>query len=47
MFRGLFKLMICGHWVLMLTYGGTERYPLADGVEAVLLIDLCAEIAAG
>lgn len=28
-------------------YGGTERYPLADGVEAVSLIDLCAEIAAG
>ncbi len=28
-------------------YGGTERYPLADGVEAVSLTDLCAEVAAG
>lgn len=26
---------------------GHGRYPLADGVEAVSLIDLCAEIAAG
>ena len=27
-------------------YGGIERFPLADGVEAVSLTDLCEEIAA-
>lgn len=28
-------------------YGGVERFPLADGVEAVSLIDLCEELSAG
>lgn len=28
-------------------YGGTERFPLAEGVEAVPLVDLCEELAAG
>ena len=27
-------------------YGGTERFPLAEGVEAISLIDLCEELAA-
>lgn len=27
-------------------YGGTERFPIADGVEAVPLVDLCAEVSA-
>lgn len=27
-------------------YGGVERFPIADGVEAVALIDLCEEISA-
>jgi predicted AAA+ superfamily ATPase len=26
-------------------YGGTERFPIADGVEAVSLLDLCEELA--
>ena len=28
-------------------YGGTERFAIAEGVEAVSLVDLCAEVAAG
>jgi predicted AAA+ superfamily ATPase len=28
-------------------YGGVERFPLAEGVEAVSLGDLCEEISAG
>lgn len=28
-------------------YGGGERFPLAEGVEAVSLSDLCAELADG
>ena len=27
-------------------YGGVERFPLAEGVEAVSLVDLCEELAA-
>lgn len=27
-------------------YGGVERFPLAEGVEAVPLVDLCEELAA-
>jgi predicted AAA+ superfamily ATPase len=30
----------------LVVYGGTERFPLAPGVEAVSLVDLCAELAA-
>lgn len=30
----------------LLVYGGTERFPLAEGIEAVPLIDLCEELAA-
>jgi hypothetical protein len=30
-------------WVV---YGGAERFPIAAGVEAVALIDLCEELAA-
>jgi hypothetical protein len=30
-------------WVV---YGGAERFPIAAGVEAVALIDLCGELAA-
>jgi predicted AAA+ superfamily ATPase len=29
----------------LVVYGGDERFPLADGVEAVPLVDLCEEIA--
>lgn len=29
-----------------MVYGGVERFPLADGVEAVSLPDLCEELAA-
>lgn len=28
-------------------YGGVERFPIAEGVEAVSLVDLCGEVAAG
>jgi predicted AAA+ superfamily ATPase len=28
-------------------YGGNERFPLAEGVEAVSLVDLCDELARG
>jgi len=28
-------------------YGGAERFPLAEGVEAVSLVDLCEELSAG
>jgi uncharacterized protein len=28
----------------LVVYGGVERFPLAEGVEAVSLIDLCAEL---
>lgn len=28
----------------LIVYGGVERFPLADGVEAVSLVDLCAEL---
>lgn len=28
----------------LIVYGGAERFPLADGVEAVSLVDLCAEL---
>ena len=27
-------------------YGGTERFPIADGIDAVSLVGLCAELAA-
>jgi hypothetical protein len=27
-------------------YGGTERFPLAEGVEAISLIDLCEHLSA-
>ena len=27
-------------------YGGVERFPIAEGVEAVALIDLCEELSA-
>jgi hypothetical protein len=30
----------------LVVYGGDERFPLADGVEAVSLGDLCRELAA-
>lgn len=30
----------------LVVYGGAERFPLAEGVEAVSLIDLCEELAA-
>lgn len=30
----------------LVVYGGTERFPLGDGIEAVSLVDLCEEIAA-
>lgn len=30
----------------LLMYGGVERFPLAEGVEAVSLIDLCGELTA-
>lgn len=30
----------------LVVYGGTERFPLAESVEAVSLIDLCAELSA-
>lgn len=30
----------------LVVYGGAERFPLAGGVEAVALLDLCAELAA-
>jgi hypothetical protein len=30
-------------WVV---YGGAERFPIAAGVEAVALVDLCAELGA-
>ena len=30
-------------WVV---YGGTERFPIAAGIEAIALADLCAELAA-
>ncbi|HVR30680.1 MAG TPA: DUF4143 domain-containing protein, partial [Thermoanaerobaculia bacterium] len=30
----------------MVVYGGVERFPLAEGVEAVSLIDLCGELSA-
>jgi predicted AAA+ superfamily ATPase len=30
----------------LVVYGGVERFPLAEGVEAVSLIDLCRELAA-
>ncbi|MGQ0655892.1 MAG: ATP-binding protein [Betaproteobacteria bacterium] len=30
----------------LVVYGGVERFPLAEGVEAVSLVDLCAELAA-
>jgi hypothetical protein len=29
----------------VVVYGGTERFPLADGVDAVPLTELCAELA--
>jgi hypothetical protein len=28
----------------LVVYGGTERFPLAEGVEAVTLVDLCEEL---
>jgi predicted AAA+ superfamily ATPase len=31
----------------LVVYGGKERFPLADGVEAASLVDLCEELAAG
>ncbi len=31
----------------LVVYGGAERFPLAEGVEALALPDLCAELAAG
>ena len=30
----------------MEVYGGVERFPIAEGVEAVALIDLCEELSA-
>ena len=30
----------------LVVYGGVERFPLADGVEAVSLVDLCGELCA-
>lgn len=30
----------------LVVYSGTERFPLADGIEALSLVDLCAELAA-
>lgn len=30
----------------LVVYGGVERFPLADGVEAVSLVDLCGELTA-
>jgi hypothetical protein len=30
----------------LVVYGGVERYPLAEGVEAVSLLDLCGEVSA-
>jgi predicted AAA+ superfamily ATPase len=30
----------------LVVYGGTERFPLAEGVEAVPLVDLCKELSA-
>jgi hypothetical protein len=30
----------------LVVYGGTERFPLADGVQAVSLGDLCEELSA-
>lgn len=31
----------------LVVYGGTERFPLAEGVEAIALGDLCGEVGAG
>jgi predicted AAA+ superfamily ATPase len=31
----------------IIVYGGTERFPLAEGVEAMPLVDLCEELSAG
>ncbi|MCW5890195.1 MAG: hypothetical protein KIT14_06545 [bacterium] len=28
----------------LIVYGGTERFPIADGVEAVPLVELCEEV---
>jgi hypothetical protein len=30
----------------LVVYGGVERFPLADGVEAISLVDLCGELSA-
>ena len=30
----------------LLVYGGSERFPLAEGVEAASLVDLCEEVSA-
>ena len=30
----------------LVVYGGAERFPLAEGVEAVPLVDLCEELSA-
>jgi hypothetical protein len=30
----------------LVVYGGTEQFPLAEGVEAVPLVDLCEELSA-
>lgn len=30
----------------LVVYGGAERFPIAEGIEAVSLVDLCAELAA-
>lgn len=31
----------------LVVYGGVESFPIAEGIEAISLIDLCAELAAG
>ncbi|MGH8636717.1 MAG: hypothetical protein ACREUZ_06220, partial [Burkholderiales bacterium] len=30
----------------LVVYGGVDRFPLAEGVEAISLIELCAELSA-
>jgi len=31
----------------VVVYGGAERFPLAEGVETLSLVDLCEELSAG
>jgi len=30
----------------LVVYGGAERFPLAEGIEALVLTELCAEVSA-